>query len=494
MSINRKTLSGVLSLILCASMIGCAADEAVITETPGSDVQTEAETAASAVYIDDLPENLDFGGYSLRTYCASGNYSPAILSENGDMVNDLVYRRNIGLQERLNISLDTKTYTGSAVWDDILPQMSESVLSGSDDYDLICGSNWYTTALVFNGLLRDIADAPYVDTAREWWAGNYIKGMEYKGHRYFLAGPIEITYIGNTISILGNKKLWNDMYSANIHDMVREGRWTLDLLNKYTTEVYSDINGDGNVDEGDILGLCLFSDFAAERFVSGAGISITENDSEGEPVLAFLDDHKPLVEFWEKFYAIKTNSNLYTVRWDAENAPNTTEAGLKIFKNGNILFIPADITYTTTILRDMPDDYAILPLPKLNEEQKDYISVLIDQVAIYSVPKTVSDAGFDAGMAFAEAAAAYGYSTVIPGYIEDALKNKYIRDEESVETINMLIQNSMCDFGAQYIDLGFPNFIRYEVKGANIESSLRSADKKFRNKLAQMLGELESGN
>jgi|LSQX01.2.fsa_nt_gb hypothetical protein len=92
-----------------------------------------------------------------------------------------------------------------------------------------------------------------------------------------------------------------------------------------------------------------------------------------------------------------------------------------------------------------------------------------------------------------EFCAAKSYAEIMPAYLEDALKNKYIRDLESVETINMLTVHPLSDFGALYLDLGFYSFLRFDVKDENIASAIEKKAKTFAKNLEKMLVALEGG-
>ena len=76
--------------------------------------------------------------------------------------------------------------------------------------------------------------------------------------------------------------------------------------------------------------------------------------------------------------------------------------------------------------------------------------------------------------------------------VREMLKNKYIRDERSIDIINMLSENPICDFGAQYLDLGFYKFLRQEVTTAEIASKIEKKAKTFQKTLDTMLSQLEN--
>ena len=272
----------------------------------------------------------------------------------------------------------------------------------------------------------------------------------------------------------------------------------MDLLNNYINEVYQDLNGDGKLDRYDRVGFIKQSDIMVECFAYAAGIQVAPFNEDGVPTLAFTANPDPLIHFWEKMYPVLSNKHTLVNSGD-EVSDRTNVSSMNWFKAGEALFITGFLYNTTgasnndTVgsLRDMEDDFGILPLPKVDESQEKYISVLKDSANIYGLPLTVSEQGRDAALAVLEAAAAEGYNTITPIYYEDALKNKYIRDERSIDIINMMSENPVSDFGAQYIGLDFSNFLRYGIAGKNITSGIKREGKKFQQRLDTMLEGLE---
>ena len=154
--------------------------------------------------------------------------------------------------------------------------------------------------------------------------------------------------------------------------------WTLDLQNRYISEVYRDLNGNNQVDEYDQLGFLYPHDLMVECYAYAAGVKVAPFDEDGVPRLAISDDAAPLVDFWEKMYRIKSNDRCFEVQAVSGVSTNTTS--MKFFSGGNILFVSGFLFNTTSDLRDMTDDYGILPLPKRDEEQTNYITVSKDGI------------------------------------------------------------------------------------------------------------------
>jgi hypothetical protein len=106
--------------------------------------------------------------------------------------------------------------------------------------------------------------------------------------------------------------------------------------------------------------------------------------------------------------------------------------------------------YTSELLRDMPADYGLIPNPKLDESQPNYLSLAHDIVPLYSLPVTCSK--IEAAGAVLEAMAFESYKSVLPAYYETALKIKYTRDatEDAIKIIDMIHANVTTDFGYVY--------------------------------------------
>ena len=472
-----------LCLILCSS---CADGKSTAAETQNTDNTQTTEAVTEVSYIDNLPADLDFGGYNVRML--GGGSFEVTSDDTADIVKDAIYRRNRAVEGRLNMTISTLTYEGNG-WEVFVDLVTSTVLAGSDDFDAVNGDMWWAETLSLNGMLYNLYDAPYLELDAPWWATDYINGLAYKDNIYWLTGPITTAWTDQKMCNFVNLNLWNTLYpDEDIYEIVNAGGWTLDRLNRYITEVYQDLNGSGSADAGDRFGFINESDLMVEMFAYAAGVEVAPFNEEGVPTLTFTEDASDLIAFWDKMYPIRTHQ--YCLQVSTADG-NTNTQSMENFMGGNVLFAPGFLFNTSNQLRDMENDYGVLPMPKQDEAQEKYISVSKDSIPIYGLPKTVSENGRDAALAMLEAAAAEGYHTVTPTYFENALKNKYLRDERSVDIINMMSENPVSDFGAQYLDLGFYSFMR-DQKNANIASSIKSKSKRFQSTLEKMLKNLES--
>lgn len=84
-----------------------------------------------------------------------------------------------------------------------------------------------------------------------------------------------------------------------------------------------------------------------------------------------------------------------------------------------------DVSY----LRDMKDDFGIVPWPKYDESSDGYAANVDAGTDLFVVPITTADA--ERTSIILEALCAEGYRSVIPAYYEVALQKKYTRDDIS---------------------------------------------------------------
>ncbi len=122
------------------------------------------------------------------------------------------------------------------------------------------------------------------------------------------------------------------------------------------------------------------------------------------------------------------------------------------FVSGNSLFGMFDLGNVLSKLRDSEITYGILPIPKLNEMQENYISGSTDRP--FAIPVTAQD---DEKLGIIiEAMSAEGYKQVRPAFFEIALKNKYSYDADSSEMLEIIGNTIVLDFS--YIYSNFSGF------------------------------------
>ena len=101
-------------------------------------------------------------------------------------------------------------------------------------------------------------------------------------------------------------------------------------------------------------------------------------------------------------------------------------------------------------MRDMHQEYGVVPIPKYSEAQTIYRSQMHDGFTVISIPTTVQGERLDELSAVLEAMASASYNMVRPVYYETTLRTKIAQDPQSSVMMDLIINNIHIDAGFVY--------------------------------------------
>jgi hypothetical protein len=117
----------------------------------------------------------------------------------------------------------------------------------------------------------------------------------------------------------------------------------------------------------------------------------------------------------------------------------------KLFQNNQSLFMWIRMGIVE-YMRGMDSDFGILPIPKYDEAQSNYIQTVNPFVGVVTtVPQSAKD--ISASGAVLEYMAYISKSVLQPAYYDVVLHGKIARDEESSEMLNIIFANRVYDLG-----------------------------------------------
>lgn len=102
------------------------------------------------------------------------------------------------------------------------------------------------------------------------------------------------------------------------------------------------------------------------------------------------------------------------------------------------------------VMRNMDQEFGVVPMPKYDENQKQYRTLLHDQFTVLCIPTTVKGEHLDEMSAVLEALSSVSYKTVKPAYYETTLRTKIAQDPQSAEMMDIIIDNIYIDAGIIY--------------------------------------------
>ncbi|NLB16176.1 MAG: hypothetical protein GX827_05125 [Clostridiales bacterium] len=413
------------------------------TEGAETEAETTSDTDARKQNDDGLPQK-DFGGYNFRIVFEK-DQEHFYYTDNltGDVINDAVYERNLAVSEKYNVEFSKvhcEDYQSNGDW------IQKTILAGEDAFDMSCTHVVYTGLIAQKGIFMNYYDLPYINFAQPWWSRSNIEDLTYNGVALLAIGDYALSAIGRTYCVFFNKVQAESYGMPNMYQLVQDGKWTIDKLSDLTKDIYTDLNSNQQKDEEDYYGFATgwASDMTA--YLWAFDNPVCRKDSSGEiQVVLHTDKINSIVEklnklMWENPGTYYTQKNTDTV--------HSEKGGRDLFRLGRTLFGNGYIDYSIEFFREIDDDYGIIPYPKWDEAQAEYRSLVNGNHPILGVPMTTQDP--ERTGIIIEALNSESYRSLIPVYIETALKVKYARDNESVQVLDMLIANRFFDFGYVY--------------------------------------------
>ncbi len=435
-------LALLLMLYAFASCAGSSGDETSAQDaspevSPGQQSDVPAEPEEETRPPHHVPES-DFGGADfVAAYPAWAGYVYYFFADEqtGDSMNDAIFERKLRVEDAVNVSVG-QAECGYIV--EVVNEVKRSVQAGDDAYQMglfhcIQGISEMATG----NYLYNLDELPNIDLSAVWWNQTMTEMLRlgtktyYGVNDYMIPGPYCIYF---------NKDMATRYQLDNPYGLVYEGEWDLDRFLSLAQSVTEDQNGDGKFGEEDVAGIIANDASCYTSFVTGCGQYMTSRDEDGHVVLDMNTER--MISIVEKVYA-------------AANTPGVVQVpgakgGVEMFSQGNILFDLGSIAGAVSF-RETEFDLGILPYPKFDAAQENYIS--LDWGGLMGVPASIANP--DMVGAVIELLAYESADTVIPAYYDVLLAGKLARDTDTVAMMDLLFDTIAYEIGGNYF--GFSN-------------------------------------
>lgn len=364
--------------------------------------------------------------------------------EKPDVVDEELYKRNARLQDRFNVVI-TPLYKEADGAPEHVASVRNSVMNGDDAFDVSMVQIWLAGALVSDGWFYNLREwVPYVKDSlnggADWWSPGINTAYTICGRQYIGVSDLNLSAVRATWCCVFNKQTVEDENIASklgyesMYDYVRAGKWTLENFYMIVKDRYTDnkLSGSGvDIRDGsDTFGFVTNTMHYFELQGAAAGVSLVQNDGETTPELTPFTAFSKVAE---DIYNIVSSAGYFT-------PTGTGKTAIDLFSEGTALFsMQAFGDLNKDVIHDSDVDYGVLPMPKANENQKQYWSGADDSMTTVQIPTTWYDTErMERVGAILEAMSAESHRVVIPAYYELVLKHKDTRDEESVEMIDLI--------------------------------------------------------
>ena len=417
---------------------------------PGENSQSDGgETEAAQIKIlPSLPEQT-FGGYDFTFLLKGANYNEwasldiASEGENGDIINDSIFRRNTYIEEKYDVTIS---------WNlngDPVGVYRRSFKAGDAAYDLIMPALPDAARLAAEGTLYDMKQMPYTDLSAVWWDQQGVKELSIGNKLYYCTGDVGFTAIDTIWIMMFNKTLIKEFGLEDPYTVVNNGDWTYDKLEEMIKGVSKDLNNDGKINEFDFLGFVAPSDRYVRAMILSGGESFTEKTA-GDYFDFKSPNHKFLEIYDRTMRLMHENPDALDINKIKVlgNSPHIWGVATDMFSENRILFF-SEVMQNIFRLRQSDADFGIIPLPKYSKEQT-FVPhyVFVDTTTVAAVPANAPD--IERTSIILEAFTAESTYTVMPAYYEVSLKTKLARDEQSGEMIDLIRASRTYDLATVY--------------------------------------------
>ena len=445
----KRGLSLILALAISTLTAVSCGKGADVIDSDTSDNPISAEEGSKEL-TDRLPDkNMDGFVFNIHhTTAASITWVNLQLdsdAENGELLNDAIFRRNRYIEDRfgctLNITEDS--YQNNST------NFRSIVMSGDNPYDIYF---LYGNTVIGNiDSIADFNDLPYINLDAEWWNPKATSVFELGGKQIAAAGNYTLSYLSSAGCFLFNKNMYEDLGIAdNIYELVREGKWTTDKFFELAATAEKDMNGDTVIDGEDRVGSIGESHKAFwGSLINGADIKYVDKDEDGYPYFSLKNNEKA-ISFIQHLVDV-TNADPY-VYYDTSTNPDNAATDIK-FEDGDCLFLQTRIN-SIEKYRSMNDDFGIVPSPKYDETQEEYITrTTVGEIAV--LPRSYDAERAENIGILLEAMAFNSQQNIVPTYKEVLLQTKYARDEDSSEMLDLVFNGVSFDFG----NVAYENYV-----------------------------------
>lgn len=495
---NKAKLKRMIILFLAALMLipaftACAKAEA------GKSSDIYASSAANTETVIDttprispaLPEE-NYDGYTFNFLTRwldhadwIGVWNPVDFyaeTENGEPINDAVYRRNIMVEEAYNITIaETQKEVISGNFD---AAVKSTILAGDNAYDVIGLNTRALSTYVTQDYFVDLNTINYLDFDQPYWDNN-VNTCTLAGKLYFAQGDMLINYKDATSAMVFNKQLVNDYNIESPYDMVRKGTWTFDKLLTLTDSLSKDLNGDSKMTYEDQFGYIIQYD-SMESLFNAAGELIASKDGDDLPVITMSSDRA--LSVIERIFDIMYSDQSINVHHIPDLGNGQYAISQAIFKENRATFMWIRLAVVEE-LRGMEVDFGIIPLPKYDEAQESYYATVNPSTSYcLTVPVTAPD--LDRTGIILEALNSVSRYTVASAYYDICLKGKYVRDEESSEMLELIFNSTVYDLGQvfNFGDISVSFLYMPQTQGnRNWVSKYASIEKKVNADIAKLV-------
>ncbi|MBR2621137.1 MAG: hypothetical protein IKC97_02060 [Clostridia bacterium] len=374
----------------------------------------------------------------------------------GDLIGDKIYDRTAWLEENYGIVMGCEYLAHGP---DFVTRVRSMIETNSQDYQMVDYFAFGAQKLMGQEYFLNMNDVEYIDFEDPWWVDSAIEALSLGEYVEFAVSDMLLLDKGATTLIYYNIGMAEDLGIEDLYDLVRNGEWTIEALAEYAALAHED-DGDDNWDHKDIYGISNGDDPVHNLYI-GSGYKFISKDENGE----FYYQYRTEEETTDIMITILEDVMYADWYWNSWIKRDLGGENQPKFDEGKALFSFSKAKGCLT-LRDMVDDYGILPIPKYSADQDQYYSQVSNyHDSLFAIPMSALGNTEIIGAAI-ELMSYYSYYNIYNDFFEIVIQNRGTRDAESKEMLGLIFSTRTYDMGLLYDPVGITDqVLRYTNTG-----------------------------
>ena len=475
-----RVLSLFLALVtLSGAAISCGSDTEP-KETTNGDVTSES--APDEYSFESFPD------YEFRVLNIQDVYSMHAVIDpgetNGDTLNDTQYNTVRTLEDKTGIKWKE---TNVDIEKEFPATVSQMVLSGSDDYDLIYQNTRSYYTHMSQGFYYNLLDYSQVKLDSDWFVSSYNNFNTVAGKLGTALGYSNLTIVDATNCMIFNQTMAETLGLDLPYDLVREGKWTLDKLKEYCAKA-ANLNGDENfnwkTDGKAVYGISLRQN-TGTRWVINCGEMIVENNNGKLELTAGSQRFYDVCDKVASFLGTKDEGIAYYGNFD----DNGDGSYINCFERQRALFGDSEVAKANR-MRQLDFNFGVLPLPKYDESQERYYTTLSYPASGISIPVTCKTP--ERSAAIGDAVNYLFYENVWDVFRGVTLESKNLRNDDSIEMLGYILNSAYPEVYSEF-SVGTDFFTEMSTKLRNGDTSIASTFATYEKQMKENIEKVNNG-
>ena len=447
----KKSLCLILAmLMLLATLVACATpsdtDDPADTTTPAPDASATTTPAADAGDAGDTPTDETTPVVEMPVIDKKFDSEVVILfwedveepefevaEQTGDSVGDAIFYRNAAVEDQIGVELVFVGTPGNYNNQKNFVSTALNGINSGGEHDIFAGYSMIGATLAVNGYVQNLKNLDYLNFDQPYWPESLIGQATINDKLFFASGDISTNMLHMMYATFFNKQIIIDNALDDPYKLVDDGKWTYSKMFEMASNLYSDLNGDGQRGQEDAYGLCTAS-IHYDSFFTAAGLNTVEKDSNDQLIISPSFNSEKTITLLE---------DICTFMWDGQDGYHGATGA--VFEKGYTLFT-IDRSYMAMRRREnITFEYGIVPVPKFDDAQENYVTCLGFPYTMYAI--SIAAKHTEAAAATLECLCAEGFKQVTPALFEISMKLKYSSDNEASRMYDIIRESVSIDIG-----------------------------------------------